>query len=94
MSLQKVIDIPRLLTEDVRALHSLLSLSKPREREFHQLLEEHPAILGVLGYSKFLSEQPVPKRDAFGSIAKFKDRPDILAARKSDFASTILRTPF
>jgi Domain of unknown function (DUF4263) len=44
----------------------------------------------VLGYSKFLSEQPVPKRDAFGSIAKFKDRPDILAARKSDFASNHL----
>ena len=87
----KVFTVPQLSPDDVRALGQFLnSEAAAYEENFHRLLEDHPALLGALGYVRFLSELPIAKRDSYGLISKYKDRPDILAGRPSKIKPHLL----
>jgi hypothetical protein len=81
-----IYDVPALTSDDIRALAEFLISDRiSSEAKFHRLLETHPALLGVLGYVRFLSEFQILKRDSVGEISKYRDRPDILGARPSIF---------
>lgn len=86
-----VYTVPTLKTEDIRAFAEFLDSSDNLpEKSFHSLLERHSALLGVLGYVRFLSEHSIAKRDGFGGLSQYHDRPDILGARPSIFEPNTL----
>lgn len=88
-----VFDASRPVTiDDVRELGAFLqSHQTNNERALHELLENHPALVGVLGFSEFASEQPLYKRDHDNKVILLdphrRDRADIVAAK-----SSIIRT--
>jgi hypothetical protein len=85
----RIFDASRPVTEaDVRELKAFLSgPAVSDERAFHTLLERHPALVGVLGFSEFSSEHPLYKRGADNEPilwdGRRRDRTDILAAQTS-----------
>lgn len=82
-----IYDVPVLTSDDIRALAEFLSSRCGQsEAKFHRLFETHPALLGVLGYVRFLSEYAIPKRDSVGGLSRFRDRPDIIGARPVMFS--------
>ncbi|WP_438034706.1 Shedu anti-phage system protein SduA domain-containing protein [Sorangium sp. So ce204] len=74
--------------DDVRELKEFLHGSLTGdEAALHRLLERHPALVGVLGFSEFASEQPLYKLNESYEIiltdARQRDRADLIAAKKS-----------
>ena len=52
---------------DVRELKAFLdSFSADDEKSLQHLLERHPSLIGVLGFSDFLSEAPIYKPTQVG----------------------------
>ena len=71
---------------DLVALSEFLNRStKCSEKDLQRLLEQHPAIIGLLGYCEFFSEYPVYKKDRHNQTvlndARRRDRADIIAAK-------------
>ena len=78
--------------EDVRALREFLYEGNlANEAMLHRLLEEHPALVGVLDFSQFVSEPGIYKRDSSGQVIlsdrRHRNRPDLIAARESPLDS-------
>ncbi|MFO0609357.1 MAG: DUF4263 domain-containing protein [Polyangiales bacterium] len=84
-----VFDAKTPITEnDVKELKDFLSGNATGdERALHRLLERHPALIGVLGFSEFASEQPLYKRDENNKPIldnpHRRDRADLIAAKTS-----------
>jgi uncharacterized protein YbaR (Trm112 family) len=72
---------------DIQALAEFMRSSRSAdERALQSLLERHPSLIGVLGFSHFLSEFPIAKRDCLGQVPidhRMRDRADLVAARTS-----------
>jgi len=78
---------------DVRELKAFLdSFSADDEKSLQHLLERHPSLIGVLGFSDFLSEAPIYKPNADNepdlSDLRRRDRADLIAARTSPLLSS------
>lgn len=90
-NINRIFEVPPLISDDIQALDEFLkSKSFFKEKQFHKLFEEHPALLNVLGYIKFISEFSVRKLTFDEEISYYKDRIDILAARKGAISSNNL----
>jgi uncharacterized protein YbaR (Trm112 family) len=72
---------------DIQALSEFMrSSGSADERALQSLLERHPLLIGVLGFSHFLSEFPIAKRDNLGKVPsdrRMRDRADLITARTS-----------
>jgi HJR/Mrr/RecB family endonuclease len=78
---------------DVRELKTFLeSPLVEDEKALQQLLERHPQLIGVLGFSEFLSEVPLFKTDAENmpdlSDLRRRDRADLIATESSPLLSS------
>ena len=78
---------------DIRELKAFLEGSSAEdEKSLQHLLECHPSLVGVLGFSEFLSEVPVFKPNAQNepdvSDLRRRDRADLIAARTSPLVSS------
>ena len=94
MSEEQLLEQPQIFVagqcvtdDDVQQLAEFLTAAtSATERSFHRFLEEHPSLMGALGFTFFLSEYPVVKTDHENQpIAdrRRRDRIDVLAAKQS-----------
>lgn len=74
--------------EDLQAFAEFLRHASERsEKDLQFLFEGHPSLIGILGYSGFISEHPLFKADAENrpllSDNRRRDRADFIAAKQS-----------
>src|SRR5689334_11030436 len=85
----RVFDSRQPVTEkDIRALHEFLDgpwISD--EKKLQKLLEQHPALVGPLGFVEFVSEFPIYKVNTENTVdlmdLRRRDRADLIAATQS-----------
>jgi hypothetical protein len=80
-------------SDDVKALREFLESQQVRDEKLLQrLLEQHPALIGPLGFVEFVSEVPIIKVDRQNvpdlSDLRRRDRADIIAATASPISPT------
>lgn len=83
-----IYDAAGAVSEDtLREFAEFLKLENAGETQLHRLLEDHPTLIGALGYVRFLSESRILKLDGEGEVivddARRLDRPDVIAAKES-----------
>lgn len=72
---------------DVRDFRQFLwSEGPPLERRLQTFLEEHPSLVGCLGFAEFATEVPLRKLDVGGR--RQPDRADLLATRESPHSTS------
>jgi hypothetical protein len=87
----RVLSVPPIEDGDIRAFTEFLAADhEGREGVFHKLLQDHPALLGVLGYVRLLSELSVAKTPRVDTLITKPDRVDFLGARPSEVTPSVL----
>jgi hypothetical protein len=76
---------------DIQALAEFLRGPAKPEGALHRLLEQHTGVIGALGFSQFLSEFPLIKRNELEVLTekRRRDRADILAAQESELVEPL-----
>ena len=82
--------------DDVRELKAFLEGSRASdEKSLQRLLERHPFLVGILGFSDFISEVPIYKVDENNEPELLnlhrRDRADLIAAKHLQYFQAIVR---